>query len=48
MTDRTEMLLRIYLNGGRMLVGIPGDGDPLTPYRVRFVGHVIAGSRGAA
>ena len=40
---RADLIRRIYFAGGRMTVGTPGDGNPLTPYRSRFVAHVLAG-----
>jgi hypothetical protein len=45
---RWLMFRRIYLPAGRLNVGTPGDGDRGREYRVRFLGHIIAGARAAA
>ena len=45
---RWLMFRRIYLPAGRLNVGAPGDGDRGREYRVRFLGHIIAGARAAA
>ena len=43
-TAHTDIIRRIYLRGGRMVIHAPKYGDPLYPYRVRFVGHIIRGT----
>lgn len=35
--------LRVYLRGGRLDMGIAGDGDRSREYRVRFVQHLVMG-----
>jgi len=44
-TEHTDIIRRIYLRGGRMDVGTPGDGDRSRDYRVRWLGHIMQGCR---